>query len=186
MDPPSPPMATVGAGLAIRLPRRPTLVDGWRTPTIEDIEKHAANPSGYFFTTQSLSANRGTDTAESENATMTTTGAELALERHALEQDGTATRDKSENGAGDVENGIADGRGEDKMRRGRRGTKVLITGSLAERIQHFTWANFTSSMATGGMANVLWAGLSLFLCYQSNPILNIIQCLCSLIPLVRD
>ena len=87
--------------------------DGWRTPTIEDLEHCANRPNG--------------------------AGYPFGYRRSSL----PPTKEETGNGEND----------------GAARDETLKHISWPQRMKHVTWAWFTLTMATGGIANVLHSGI---------------------------
>lgn len=103
--------------------------DGYRTPTIEDAEKDLA------LQDSALSVPTGTRTREAHSS---------ALE--ALHRYRTC---KSEERAGGVDE-------EEEAAGIPSRDRTAISLGWKQRVRHLTWAFFTLTMATGGIANVLY------------------------------
>ena len=111
--------------------------DGYRTPTIEDSERTLS-----ILGTIEESPGGGVGEAHSS-------ALEAALQR-ASSQVTVKTKPDKEAGPCREYNGL-----------GLFGLKRTVSGELSwkKRIRHVTWAYFTLTMATGGLANVLYQGL---------------------------
>jgi hypothetical protein len=108
--------------------------DGYRTPTIEDAQRTLAELTG--------------DSPGSEVREAHTTALEAALQR-ASSRVTDATANKEVNNCRD----------QDGFSLNRRITDTPPSRlSWRKRIRHVTWAYFTLTMATGGLANVLYEG----------------------------
>jgi len=109
--------------------------DGYRTPTIEDAER----------TLSELAS----DSPGSGARDVHTSALESVLQR-ASSRLTDATANKEYNPCGD----------RDGYSSTRRSTDTLPSRlSWRKRIRHVTWAYFTLTMATGGLANVLYEGM---------------------------
>lgn len=108
--------------------------DGYRTPTIEDAER-ALSVLGVEETPGGV--------REAHSSAL-----EAALQR-ASSRATERTKPDKEAGACREHNGL-----------GLFGLKRTVSGELSwkKRIRHVTWAYFTMTMATGGLANVLYQG----------------------------
>lgn len=108
--------------------------DGYRTPTIEDAQRTLAELAG--------------DSPGSEVREVHTTALEAALQR-ASSRVTDVTANKEDNHCRD----------QDGFSLNRRNTDTPPSRlSWRKRIRHITWAYFTLTMATGGLANVLYEG----------------------------
>lgn len=111
--------------------------DGYRTPTIEDAERALSIPG----TAEEIPGGR---VCEAHSSAL-----EAALQR-ASSRATVKTNPDKEAGACREYNGLS-----------LFGLKHTVSGKLSwkERIRHITWAYFTLTMATGGLANVLYQGV---------------------------
>lgn len=111
--------------------------DGYRTPTIEDAERALS-----ILGCVEESPGGGVRKAHSS-------ALEAALQR-ASSRATVKTNPDKEAGACQDYNGL-----------GLFGLKRTVSGELSwkKRIRHVTWAYFTLTMATGGLANVLYQGV---------------------------
>ena len=110
-------------------------MDGCRTPTIEDCEMHDMNVNGH--TKEHGLGYLPNDTSHHRLPhTPTTPG---RLQRPSL------------GGCGPSTNASVASLGE----------RLLDKLQWSERIRHFTWTFFTMTMATGGIANVLYEGAAI-------------------------
>lgn len=74
---------------------------------------------------------------------------ELSLEKTVDERAGNGSEEKRSEAGNDGDNGVE----EDEEEAQKENL------SFRERIRHFTWTWFTMTMATGGIANVLYSGV---------------------------
>lgn len=111
--------------------------DGYRTPTIEDAER-ALSVLG------AVEESPGGGIREAHSSAL-----DAALQR-ASSRATVKTKPDKEAAACREYNGL-----------GLFGLKRTVSGELSwkKRIRHVTWAYFTLTMATGGLANVLYQGL---------------------------
>lgn len=109
--------------------------DGYRTPTIEDAER-------------TLSILGVPEAPNSVTRDLHTTALDAALQRVSSRQ--TATQEQKEYANGSGPNDAT-------LNRTRTASTASALGWKG-RIRHITWAYFTLTMATGGLANVLYEG----------------------------
>ena len=116
--------------------------DGYRTPTIEDAERELVRKDANVFLPPAERRARDVHTSALE-----------ALHNPSYRvSEGTSAKD------------YAPGKEEDQEEPGISRSHIKCSESHSmnlswkERIRHFTWAYFTLTMATGGIANVLYTG----------------------------
>lgn len=115
--------------------------DGYRTPTIEDTQRRLEQSQ--YFCDDGIQLHRISSVAE-VHATALETLNELS-QRQTSSRGGTGERSLS-NYAGIDHAGPVKGEAEEEHE----------NLSIKQRLRHVTWAFFTLTMATGGMANVLY------------------------------
>ena len=101
--------------------------DGYRTPTIEDIEKDARQRPAFPFEENA----NGSYMPDSGSVALSPT-TEVNAPAEKQPQQPSAPPERSE--------------------------QPTTSLSWKQRLQHLTWAYFTLTMATGGIANVLYTG----------------------------
>ena len=135
----------IAGGVVIPVHTRAPGQDGYRTPTGEDYENHArqylknkanrpSNISGSYFAFDG-----------SENDTSNTTAGRRNVRIQSPPASGCGTPRASINRS--------------RLSLSAVGEKLIENLEWKVRIRHFTWTFFTMTMATGGIANVLFAGM---------------------------
>lgn len=110
--------------------------DGYRTPTIED----AQQMNSILGHVESQSAARDTHT----------TALEETVQRSLSRTTGNSMKQERDHCADPYNGNAPFNRGVDEFSASKLSWKI--------RIRHVTWAYFTLTMATGGLANVLYEG----------------------------
>ena len=113
--------------------------DGYRTPTIEDAER-------------TLSILGVVDSSASQAREVHSTALDNVLQKVSSRANDRAVGKEKENGLSDCKDHDFDPNETDID----YSAKQL---SWKKRIRHVTWAYFTITMATGGLANVLYQGM---------------------------
>lgn len=119
--------------------------EGYRTPTIEDTE-HFCQDGGHLFPAESV---------RDAHATALVAVADRKAQR-------TSSKSTEDDLAGRIKG--VDGIGQSKKEKSEYHQDRKL--SWKQRIRHMTWAYFTLTMATGGIANVLYNSECLILCRQ--------------------
>lgn len=113
--------------------------EGYRTPTFEDAEFDLSTDSignSVYPPTPQVLRRIHTSALESVQGPSPRTGQESSRQRKKFQNDGSIGPAES-----------------------RESEESSVLGlSWKQRIRHFTWAFFTLTMATGGIANVLYSG----------------------------
>lgn len=122
--------------------------EGYRTPTIEDAERHVALQD--YFDYPSLRIRR-VHTSALESLHDSTTGVPAGIDAH------------NRNSLLDKETQLENGRlsGQDEP-------STVTHLPWKQRIRHVTWAFYTLTMATGGIANALYQGRVLLLIIEKS------------------
>jgi hypothetical protein len=119
--------------------------DGYRTPTIEDTQCHLEQSQ--YFCDDGIQLHRISSSVAEAHATTLETPNELSQRQ---------TWSRSANGERSLSNYPAVGRTIPPEVEKEEQEEDYQRLSFKQRIRHMTWAFFTLTMATGGIANVLY------------------------------